>query len=139
MWHGIVPRNMQFALYMQTKTNLRITKPLMSSLRVLNVLQINIQKIIVFMHRVKTCRDVPSIFANNFTYHFHKYPTNFSKTNFALPKYLRKKSKYKLAIRGLSLWNKVLLSTEKELQETSLFKAKLKSTLLKMDDEVKYL
>ena len=90
------------------------------------------------MHRVKTFSDIPSIFANKFTYPSHKYPTHFSESNFALPKYLSHKSKYKISVRGPSLWNKVLSSTEKELQETSLFKAKLKSEFLKVDDEVKY-
>ena len=36
------------------------TKPLMRSLQLLNVFQINIQNILVFMYRVKTCSDVPS-------------------------------------------------------------------------------
>ena len=40
------------------------------------------------MHCVKTFFDVPAIFATKFTYHFHKYPTYFSKNNFALAKYL---------------------------------------------------
>ena len=90
------------------------------------------------MHRVKTFSDMPSIFANKFTYPSHKYPIHFSKNKFALPKYLSHKSKYKISVRGPSLWNKVLSNTEKELQETSLFKAKLKSEFLKVDDEVKY-
>ena len=114
------------------------TKPPMQSLQVLNVLQINIQKILVIMHHVETCSDVPSIFPNRLpilpidTQHISE------KNNFAIPKYLSHKSKYKISIRGSLLWNKVLSSTEKELQETSLFKAKLKSNLLKMDDKVKY-
>ena len=110
----------------------------MRSLQLLNVFQLNTEKILVLMHRVKTCSFVPSIFANKFTYPSHRYPTNFSKNNFASPKYLSHKSKYKMSIRGPSLWNKVLSSTEKELQDTSLFKAKLESKFLKMDDDVKY-
>ena len=85
------------------------------------------------MHRAKTCSDVPSIFENKFTCPFDRYPTNFSKSNFALPKYLSHKSKCKISIRGFSLWNKVLSNTEKELQGTSLFKGKLKSKLLKIN------
>ena len=53
------------------------TKPLMQSLHVLNVFQINIQKILLFMHRVKTCSDVPSIFANKLTCPSHRYLTDF--------------------------------------------------------------
>ena len=89
------------------------------------------------MHRVKICSDAPSI-ANKFTYPSHRCPTNFKKNNFALPKYLSQTSKHKISDRGPSLWKKVLSSTEKELQETSLFKAKLKLKLLRADHEVKY-
>ena len=84
----------------------------MRSLQVLNIFKINIQNI--FMHRVKTCNDVPSSFAtprpqnnfkklllfrlplivkryagdeiefpNKFTYPSHRYPTSFSKNDFA--------------------------------------------------------
>ena len=74
------------------------------------------------MHRVKTCGDVPSIFANKFTHLSYIHPTNLSKSNFPLPKYLSHKSKYKMSIRGLALWNKVLSSIKKELHESSLFK-----------------
>ena len=95
----------------------------MRSLQVLNDFQVKIQENLVFMHRVKTCSDVPSIFASKFVYPSHSYPTNFSKNNFALPKYLSEKSKYKISIRGPSHWNKVLSNIEKELQKTSLYKA----------------
>ena len=54
------------------------TKSFMRSLQVLNVFQINIQKIFVFMHFVKTCSDAPNIFANKFTYLCQRYPTNIS-------------------------------------------------------------
>ena len=43
-----------------------------------------------------------------------------------------------LSIRSSSLLNKVPSNTEKELQEMSLFKAKLKSKILNKYDEVKY-
>ena len=81
------------------------------------------------MHRAKICSDAPSI-TNKFTYPSHRYLTNFKKNNFTLPKYLSQTSKHKISDRGPSLWKKVLSSTEKELQETSLFKAKLKLKLL---------
>ena len=67
-----------------THTKRTLIRILMQSLQVLNVFQITIQKITVFMPRVKTCSDVPSIFANRFC---HRYPTIFSKNNVALPKY----------------------------------------------------
>lgn len=63
------------------------------SLQVLDSFQINIRKILVSMHLIKACSDIPNIFGNKFTYPFHRYPTNFSKNNFALSKYLSHKSK----------------------------------------------
>lgn len=74
----------------------RIKRPL----QVLNVFQINFQKILVFMHRVKSYSDVPSTFANKFTYLSHRYSKNFFKNSFALPKYLNHKSRYKISVRG---------------------------------------
>ena len=94
------------------------------------------QKSLVFLHGFKARGDIPNSFANKFTYPSNRYPTNFSKNNFALPKYLRHKSKYKISITGPLLWSKFLSNTEKELQEPSLLKAKLKSKLLNVDDEV---
>lgn len=63
----------------------RHARTLMQSLKVLNVSQIKIQKILVFMHHANTFSDAPTTFATKFTYPFHKYPTHFSK-NFALAK-----------------------------------------------------
>ena len=97
------------------KTNLRILSHSCDSLQILSVFQINIKKILVFMHCAKTCSDLPSVFANKFTYFSHRYPTSVSKNTFPLPKYLSHKSKYKISVRGPSLWNKFQSSTEKEL------------------------
>ena len=44
----------------------------MQSLQVLNIFQVNIKKIIVLRHRIKTTRN---IFANKFTYPSHRYLT----------------------------------------------------------------
>ena len=105
------------------------TKPLMGSIQALNVFQVNIQKIMFMCSCIflsKTCSDVPSIFAKKITYPSHRYPANSSKNHFALTKYLSHKSKYKIRIRSPLFRNQVLLNTEKELQEISLFKAILK-------------
>ena len=74
------------------------TRPLMWSLQVPNVFQTDIKKILVFMHRVKTCSDVPSSSGDKFTCPSHRYPTNFLKNNYGLPKYqaLRKNSNKRL-------------------------------------------
>ena len=53
------------------------------------------------MHRVKTCSNVPSISGDKFTYPSHRYPTNFLKNNYGLPKYqaLRKNSNKRLYLK----------------------------------------
>ena len=76
-------------------------KPHMRSLQVMKVFLMNIQKIFVFMHRVKSCSNVPIVFENKFTYPSHRYLTHLSKS-----------SKYKIFISDSLLWNKVLSSTE---------------------------
>ena len=87
------------------------------------------------MDPVKFFSDVSGIFRNKIYLSFP--PKKFLKNNFLLPKYLIRKSKYKISIRVSSLWNKDLSSTEKERQEPHLFKRKLISKLLKMNDKVK--
>ena len=57
----------------------------------------------MILHSFKALSDVPSISANKFTYTSHRYPTNFSKNDFSLPKYLSHRSKYKISVRGPSL------------------------------------
>ena len=86
------------------------------------------------MQLVKTYNDVPSIFENKFTYLFHRYPTNFSETGFELSQHLCYNSKYKISIRGPFFAAKVCQVMR---NSTSLFKAKLRSKPLKMDNEVK--
>ena len=90
------------------------------------------------MHRDKTCSDIPTIVAYKSAYSSNKFPspTNFLKNKFVLT--IKSQIKNKISIRDPSLWNKVLSSTEKELQEPSLLKVKLKSKLLKMNVELKY-
>ena len=82
------------------------------------------------MDPVNIFSDVSGIFRNKIYLSFP--PKKFLKNNFLI-----RKSKYKISIRVSSLWNKVLWSTEKERQEPHLFKRKLISKLLKMNDKVK--
>ena len=45
-------------------------------------------------------------------------------------------SKYRISVRGPVLWNEFLTDSEKEIENLSLFKSKLKSKLLLFENEV---
>ena len=108
-------------------------------------------------------------FANKFTCPSHRHPTNFSKSNLSFERFKEERwlpelNKCKQGERGgggskfgefcdnviiesslryilglAHFGKKVLSSTGKELQRIFLFKPKLKTKLLKIDYEVKYL
>ena len=109
------------------------TRPLMRSLKILNIYQLNIHKTIVFMHQVKTS-NAPYVFREKFKYPSHKYPTTFSKNNFLVPKLSLQKSRFKISVRGPRLWNKILLDSQKVLEKSNLFKAKTKEMLVNTEN-----
>ena len=63
------------------------------------------------MHRVEN-KTALSIFLTKCCKLSHTYPTNFSAHNFLVPTLKLKKSKYRVSIRGLLLWNNILTTTE---------------------------
>ena len=71
----------------------------MSESKIVNVLQINILINLVFMHKIKFKKE-PKIFQNKFLKPPHKYPTNFSTSNYSIPPFKLGKSKYIISIRG---------------------------------------
>ena len=42
------------------------------------------------------------------------YPTNFAKTNYSIPPFKLNKSKYRISIRGPTLWKNIPTNTEKK-------------------------
>ena len=90
------------------------------------------------MHLVKTCRNVPSISAKNIP----MFPIENQQIS-------RKKNSHYINIKVTNQNIRYLLEVLHfatrfcqalmKLQETYLFKLKLKSKLLKMDDKVKYI
>ena len=64
------------------------------------------------------------------------FPTNSSKLNYIIPKSKLSRSKYRIFVRGPALWNEFLTDSEKEIENLSLFKSKLKSKLLSYENEV---
>ena len=60
------------------------TRNLMKSSNILNVYQLNVFNVSVFMHKIKT-KTAPAIFLGKFNKVSHLYPTNFGLSNFTQP------------------------------------------------------
>ena len=81
------------------------------------------------MHKFKA-ETVPGVFLPKFQKQAHPYPTNFSKLNYIKPTSQLSRSKYRISVRGPDLWNEFLTDSEKEIENLSLFKSKVKSSLI---------
>ena len=78
----------------------------------------------------------PKIFNMAFEKPTHKYPTQFSETNFKYKKYSLTSTKHSISVRGPKIWNEFLTKEEKEIQ--SIFLRKIKTKLLESDNDGKY-
>ena len=89
------------------------------------------------MHKVSN--DVaPLIFNYLLKNPLHKYPTNFSHSNFSLNKCSSNSTKYSISFRGPKLWNEFLKTDEKQISSYNLFSRKVKSKLLDSENDVRY-
>ena len=68
----------------------------------------------------------------------HKYPTKFSQSNFNLKRYSLNSTKYSISIREPKLWSDIINKEEKDNQCYSLFQKKIKSKLIKTENETDY-
>ena len=59
-------------------------------------------------------------------------------SSFYLKNYSLNGTKYSISIRGPKLWNNVINKKEKDIQSYSLFQKKIKSKLIKIDNETDY-
>ena len=119
------------------KDKLTHSKPLFKNLNALNVYQINIYQHLNFMHKFIN-NQIPSIFSDFIKRPNHKYPTNFSQSRFYLKRYSLNSTKYSISIRGPKLWNDVINKEEKDIQSYSLFQKKIRSKLIKIENETDY-
>ena len=112
------------------------SKPLMKSLKALNIYQLNIYKTILFMYNVKN-NNIPRIFKSSFTTVINKYNTRSSERCFNKPYYKTKNMEFSIMFRGPHLWNNIVKGN---YENTSLqsFKTKLKNLCLEMDNEDQY-
>ena len=139
---------MRYALYLTkiNRDNLTHSKPFFEKLIALNVYQINIYQYLNFMHKFIN-NQIPSIFSDLIKRPDHKYPANFSQSIFYLKRYYLNSNnsiyykiftKYSISIRGSKLWNNVINKEEKDMQSYSLFQKKIKSKLIKNENETDY-
>ena len=105
--------------------------------KILNVFQLNILNNLVFMHKIKS-QTAPKIFQNKFRKPTHKYPTNFSTSNYSIPPFKLSKSKYRISIRGPTLWKNIPTNSEKMQESVTVFKNSMRKKLLELQNETSY-
>ena len=120
-----------------SKTKFEHTKELFKSASVLNLYKLNILNIAVFMHRVHT-RTSPPVFTGTFQRIYHLYSTRLSTLNFSKPKLKLTKTKYRISIRGPTIWNDFVEDCLKSIEKAPFFKVKRKSKLLNFENEISY-
>ena len=112
-------------------------KLLMTRLKTLNIFQLNIYQILLFMFKIKHNQN-PDIFNNQFSDIHHKYSTRFSSYNFLQPKKYSNSTYYSIANRGPLLWNSFLDDQEKTITSYHLFKKTAKDKLLACENDYIY-
>ena len=112
-------------------------RPLMKTIKALNVYQMNISQIVQFMFKFKH-NMAPSLFTNHFQFISHKYPTNYSSNNFRKPKTNFRQTQFSIKFRGPDLWNNFLDKPLKEIENFKSFKASVKLKLLNSDKELNF-
>ena len=113
------------------------SRPLLLSLKALNVYQINLYQHLNFVHKVSN-NVAPVIFNDMFKKPSQKYPKNFSHNNFSLKKCSLNSTKYSISFRGPKLWNEFLNSDEKLISSYNSFLRKIKLKLLDTENELRY-
>ena len=89
------------------------------------------------MHQVNSST-VPTIFLNKFKKPTYNYPSNFARTNNSIPPFKSNKSKYRISIRGPTLWNNIPTDTENKQQKTNTFKTVMRNKLYALENELTY-
>ena len=113
------------------------TKPLFIKFNILNVFQLNLYQILIFMFKVNK-KMAPTLFNSFLEKINHLYPTRFSENNYIQPKTYYSITKFSIANRGPKLWNTLLNNELKTISSIKQFKNKLKQKLLINDKELNF-
>ena len=89
------------------------------------------------MHKIKS-QTAPKLFQNKFPKPTHKYPTKFPAPNYSIPPFKLSKSKYRISIRGPTLWKNIPTNSEKMQESVTVFKNSMRKKLLELQNETTY-
>ena len=106
-------------------------RPILKTLNALNVYQINLLRVLLFMHKIKT-NSSPRIFLHQFQTINHKYATRHSRNNFKEPKRETNYAKYCIHARCPVIWNSFLNETEKTYYRSISLNVKSKKRYLNL-------
>ena len=103
----------------------------------LNIYQLNIFNNLLFLNQVKNGK-VPNFFLSKILRPSHYYPTSFSSSKYFAPSFKLTKSKCRITIRALKLWNTILNTEEKLVEKYTIFKATIKTKLVLLQNPIIY-
>ena len=111
-------------------------KPLMQKVKALNIYQLNIYQILLFMHKVKN-KNIHNVFKKSFNLTNNKYETKSSNLLFYKPFCRTKYTQFSISYRGPHIWNSLVPN---KLQEVSYenYKQKTKQMCLTLENETQY-
>ena len=109
----------------------------MTKMKILNIYKLNIYQVLIFMHQIKT-NTAPIVFHNNFNEINHSYPTRFSNNRFVEKKIFLTQTKFAVLSRGPRLWNNLLNTQQRTMEHEISFKNSIKSTLLMLENEIRF-
>ena len=87
------------------------------------------------MHQINS-NGLPTIFLNKFKRPTHNYPTNLARTNYSILPFKLNKSKYRISIRGPTLWKNIPADREKKQRTTNIFKSIMKNKYLRLKTNI---
>ena len=89
-------------------------RPLLKTMKALNVYQINLIQTLTFMHKTKYGKN-PRFFLPKFREVDHEYPTRFSQNSFCYKRSACKTTSSAITLRGPTIWNSFLSPHEKPI------------------------
>ena len=110
------------------------SRHLMKELNILNVYQINILQHLLFIFKVKNSM-TPWVFSHVFSLIDHLCPTRFSDNSFKICDFNLKLTRFAIAFRGPTTWNKFLTESEKCYTSIDVFKNMIKEKILNFSNE----
>ena len=109
----------------------------MLRLNALNIYQLNLYQILVFMFKAKN-NLLPNTFSSVFTNVSHKYTTRYATDACVQTKVCTKQTCFRIYKRGPTLWNKLKFLIPTADTSLTSFKKTLKSKIMMLEDETIY-